>query len=572
MDMRHPAAVVALLSALLPATALTASMRTWITPQSGRITLGATMQLHVEVNGNIGGRQPLNLRLLTADFTIGQSTGRYQLINGKAISRWQIALTPKRTGKLQIAPLSYGPLRSQAITIEVTPPPSEYRRGNNGPALAWLETGLERERSPVEAQLVYAVRLIHRGDFALLRSNPPPFPDNMQMRKLGRRNGRNSDGKPYIEERYALFPQRSGTLQLDAPTAHVRDQHRNQVVVLSGKAASAEITPRPATAQLWLPALSVKINDQWGIDDPNIEVGESLSRSLVLSAEGLLAEQLPELSIPEVAGLRRYPEADQLENSVNPHSVVGQRHQRSKLIPIRAGRLVVPELRVPWWNVESEQWEEAVVPERVLWVSATPSAVPDNTEDDGQKQAASSSGEAVGAPQSDAEIPPWQRSAPRGGSALQLAVATGSSALMLLFAGLWLRELSRRQRFQWGALKRHQRRGEREHKRLMRLRASCERNNAQEILDALREWCRHHPAWGGGTLSGLRRYSAAIDAALGDLERQLYAADVATDSEVWRGAKLWQAVEALRHTASTKNDKRPPAGALPALYPENQSA
>ncbi len=568
MKLCHPATAVALLLALLPATALSASMRAWVTPPSARISLGGTLQLHVKVNGNVGRRQPLNLRPLTADFDIGQSTGRYQVINGQATSLWQIALTPKRAGQLQIAALAYGPLRSKAIVIEVTPPPLEYRRDAKGPVLARLEAGLERERSPVEAQLVYTVRLLHRGNFALLRSNPPPFPNNMQMRKLGIRNGRNSAGEQYTEERYALFPQRSGTLQLDAPTAHVRDQIRNQVVVLSAKAASAEITPRPATAQLWLPALSVTINDQWGINDPNIEVGESLNRSLVLSAEGLLAEQLPALDIPEVAGLRRYPEPDQLETSVNPHSVVGQRHQHSKLIPTSAGRLVVPELRVPWWNVESKQWEEAVVPERVLWVSAAPSVVPGNSEEDASDNSSSSSGEAAGAPPSNAQIPPWQRAAPRDGGGVQLAVAATSCILMLLFAGLWLRELSRRRRFQWHSLQRRQRRSERGRGRLVRLRKVCEQGSARELRDALREWGEHHPEWGGGTLSGLRHQSTEMDAALGGLERHLYAADAtADDARTWSGAQLWQAVESLQRKASEKHSDKSPSWSLPELYP-----
>ncbi len=574
VSLGRPAVVMALLLTLSPAMVLGATMRTWIEPNSGHIKLGATIVLHVEVAGQIGIKKPLILNPLVDKFDVGTASGSYRNINGQVKAHWKIPMQPKRTGKLQIPALHYGSLQSKPIALVVSPPPSEYRRSDKGPVLARLEAILERDRSPVEAQLVYAIRLIYRENFELLRSHPPPFPENVLLRKLGARKGRNSDGEQYIEHRYALFPQHSGTIQIEPPSAHVRDSNRNRILILAANTVQATITPRPLDTPIWLPAQSLTLSDQWGIDDPNIEVGESLSRTLVLSAEGLLAAQLPELPALDVAALRHYREPDQLDTSINPHSVVGKREYHSKLIPISAGRLVVPEIRLPWWNVESEQWEEAIVPERILWVSAAPPSQPDQ---EGAlnvvvtNSATASPVEAPSAPPDSSQMPPWQREAPSRGNGRWMFSAALSCALMLLFASLWLRELHQRRRFQWLSLRRHQLRANNEQQRLAQLRDACKQNDALAAQNALRVWGAHHRELGGGSLLGLRQYHPALAAALDHLERHLYAADHLGDSEPWHGSTLWQAVESLRQAQATvsKDNPHPPAWALPELYPQH---
>ena len=41
------------------------------------------------------------------------------------------------------------------------------------------------------------------------------------------------------------------------------------------------------------------------------------------------------------------------------------------VVPTRAGSYVIPEIRIPWWNTQTEQVEYAVLPQRTITVAAT---------------------------------------------------------------------------------------------------------------------------------------------------------------------------------------------------------
>src|SRR6185436_3860414 len=62
----------------------------------------------------------------------------------------------------------------------------------------------------------------------------------------------------------------------------------------------------PADAP-WLPARSLSLSESWSPEPDHTQVGDSLTRSLTVTAEGLSSTQLPPLPGTDVGGLRRYP-------------------------------------------------------------------------------------------------------------------------------------------------------------------------------------------------------------------------------------------------------------------------
>jgi hypothetical protein len=106
-----------------------------------------------------------------------------------------------------------------------------------------------------------------------------------------------------------------------------------------------------------------------GLDSSQpLRVGQPLNLSLTLRATGLPADALPLPTLPALDGATVYPDksADTTGNS-GPW-LLGTRQRGFAVVPERAGKLVIPALRVRWWNVLTDRAEVAQIPPRELTV------------------------------------------------------------------------------------------------------------------------------------------------------------------------------------------------------------
>ena len=71
-----------------------------------------------------------------------------------------------------------------------------------------------------------------------------------------------------------------------------------------------------------------------------------------------------------IAGIKQYPDQAELDNSRSAKGISGKRVQKVALIPGTAGSYLVPELNLPWWNVQTGKMEIATIPARELIVNA----------------------------------------------------------------------------------------------------------------------------------------------------------------------------------------------------------
>jgi hypothetical protein len=96
---------------------------------------------------------------------------------------------------------------------------------------------------------------------------------------------------------------------------------------------------------------------------------------LTLLADGLTAAQLPELELLPIAGIKQYPDQAGLENSRTANGISGKRVQKVALIPGAAGRYLVPEIKLPWWNLRTGKMAVATIPAREIFVDAAAAAI-----------------------------------------------------------------------------------------------------------------------------------------------------------------------------------------------------
>lgn len=368
-----------------------------------------TVNLRIIADEQIQGIEP-DLTPLQQDFDIlntGQSTS-LQIINGRqnASTTWTITLAPKRKGKLSIPSLSVGKQRTPRQTLTVSAAAKRDKDGKQLPQEVFLEISIEPETAYVQSQLTYIVKLYHAGT---LRSGSltPPQPENALVQKLGEDVSYTSQhqGRHYrvIEQRYAVFPEQSGTLKfppvvfqgtINDPNQRQRsrlsplfddmfDVGGTRPMRLRSETLEVKVKPRPSAflGDDWLPAAQVILQEAWSEDPPKFQVGEPITRILTLQARGLLAEQLPEIDQGLPPTLKAYPDQAKLESGLDGKHLIGQRQQSIALIPTQAGHLTLPAIELAWWDTQQEKTRYARLPAHQVEIlpaaqAATPAPTP----------------------------------------------------------------------------------------------------------------------------------------------------------------------------------------------------
>lgn len=366
---------VMLLLLLMPLLALPAraadQARAWLDRDS--MQLGETVTLNVETNGAVG--EP-DFSPLQGDFELlnRSNSSSVSIVNGSATSTqlWAVGLRPKREGKLTIPALSVGKVKTQAVELNVGAAPV-VASANPGDDL-FVELSADPLNAYVQQQvrvtlkLYYAINLTDGGLDELTAADAV-------VQKLGQDRSYDAEraGRRYrvLERRYAVTAEKSGTLQLPAVNFRGRalagnDPNamffgRGRAVSARSDAVSVEIRPRPAesAAGPWLPAQSLELQLEGLQPGAQGRVGEPLTLSVGIVAQGLGFEQLPEIELPAIEGAEIYPDKSTTRSRENAGWIVGERSRKFAIVPKRAGTLHIPALSLGWWDTAKNQPAQA---------------------------------------------------------------------------------------------------------------------------------------------------------------------------------------------------------------------
>lgn len=519
-----------------------------------RLSAGETVELTLETSDVTQFGKP-DLSVLDTDFEVRDTrqVNRLTTLDGasQANTRWLITLLPRQTGSVQIPPLTLGELSSQPITLQVLP--SNTQEPSNELAPVFIEASLDHDSVYVQAQAVLTLRIYHSVSLFDDSSLSPLQLPEARIEKLGESRTYekliNGIRHGVIETRYAIYPQRSGVLQIPALVFSAtqvqaasavgpgQQQAPNPYGPQPGKAlqvSSAEInlTVKPAPQDWpghlpWLPARSVTLEENWNPDTINTQVGDSLTRTLSLKVEGLSAAQLPPLQNPDLPGLRRYPDQPQLSNEAHERGLVGRRQESEALVPNRAGAMELPSIEVTWWNTQEEHIEHTSVPARTLQVTSNPGLAVDTP---------------VGSEHST--LAPWLWVWQL--STLFFACTT------LLGAIFWWRARGQ------PAVARSAQNGPSPRTVLDDLKRACQANDPQATRQALDAWARQQPE----TLADMAARFVPLSDALDGLNGALYS----EAGQFWLGEDLWRAIRTLPASERVQQDNG--EAGLPPLYPK----
>lgn len=471
-----------------------------------------------------------------------RSETQMSIVNGRqtAVVRVLLTLEPKRPGTLKIPALSFPGATTKPLELKVEPAP-ELEPGEMPPV--FIEMSMDPSDGPyyVHSQLSLTVKIFYQQNLTEASINPPA-PDQASVRLL--------DEVPYPAERngtryrvlqrsYAIFPERSGSLVIPPLrlTGRLIERSgdrlwqpsvRGRRITEESEPLEIEILPRPAgfAGEHWLPARELVLSQQL-TETNQLRVGEPVTRTVIIDAIGLEENMLEEPVWPELADARIYPDQPQGISRDDGQWVRGHKEFRYAVVPEKAGALVLPELRLEWWDTVNDQPRTAVLPELVVEVAPL-QLVPENIR--------SPSLDANGLDR--AGIEGRQNSA--GGDRFWRNLAG-------MLAVLWLGTVVLFLRYGNGRSPRRSESPEppsAESDLLQALQKACRRNDGNEVRRLLRRWLNLFGP--PGTEGSIRQFAAmagpgALQDALDRFDRHGYAAE--TDSP-WDGAALWQAFDA----------------------------
>lgn len=324
--------------------------------------------------------------------------------------KWVLQVMPKQVGDFIIPAVPFGSDKTKPFQITVKP---ANQAGAGGQDELIFDLEVDKSTVYVQGQVVVTLRLMVDRNISGYQMSDLKIQNlDVVIESLGevKQYQTQLGDKDYLvlEKKIALFPQQSGTLEIEPAVAEVQISKRTlslfgafpdggNIRRIGSQGASIEVLTiaSESNAKQWLPATRLSLTEDWQGDITKLVAGEPVTRTVTLVAEGLTSAQLPELEQTQVDGIKLYPDKPLLQDQKTGAGVIGTRQQKIALIPTEAGIYTLPEVTINWWNVDTGKQEQAKIPSRTIEVKAGANASFGNGATQGQQPTSENSNEAL---------------------------------------------------------------------------------------------------------------------------------------------------------------------------------
>ena len=346
-----------------------------------KVSKDEVIQLRVVADEKLDGNK-VSFDALSGDFYTGRAnfSSSVNILNGSRTdsSVWTIAIAPQRIGKIVIPSFDVNGVKTAPITLSVTI--DEQTPTTDDMIEVRTQIG-KQQLFPKESTLL-DVRIIVKVDPRLLQ-NPElvqPIANGVSLDAIGEPKQYQAvlDGVDVliIDQQYRVTAKDAGEFTLQAPTLSGGVLYGNnrsgstKILTLNHKAPTLTITvhPIPENYQgIWLPTSKLSMTQSWqradgslvSSSDTEMATGDALTRTITLTAMGLTANQLPNLSIKNPDAFRVYPEKPTFtENSDGSVTMT----TKQVLIAKQAGNYELPKIIMNWWNTTTNLADQSTLP------------------------------------------------------------------------------------------------------------------------------------------------------------------------------------------------------------------
>ncbi|GFO71496.1 hypothetical protein BJAS_P1078 [Bathymodiolus japonicus methanotrophic gill symbiont] len=317
-----------------------------------------------------------------------------QIINWEKTKsiQWVLTVMAKREGSLVIPAINFGQDSSQFAAVIVNEANNAQVAGQTNEDLV-LQVEVDSTQPYIQEQVIYTLKLLRKVNISQASLTEPELQDAV-IEKLGEDKNYNTrfQGEDYVvtERKYAIFPQKSGTMTIQPLTLTAEvilpgqrrmnsffNRQRTRTKRVVSNAVELTVKAKPAGAgSNWLPAKQIALQEKWTDQLEQIAVGQPITRTITLYADGATVGVLPELFVDNMLQhLKAYPDQPVLNEEAKNDGVLAFREEKIALIPGQTGSYTLPAIEIPWWNTNTRKMEIARIPERTITaIDATDSA------------------------------------------------------------------------------------------------------------------------------------------------------------------------------------------------------
>lgn len=345
------------------------------------VDLNESFMLEVTVDTNTD-LEP-DLTVLDENFYVGQVSqlSNTSIFNGeiRRSRTWTIALMPKSTGVQEIPAISIGNEQSAPVRINVNEPSN----APPGEADVFVSSEVDQAETYVQAQILYRIKVYRAVATRQPALREPTISGAEVLVELaGDERSYESilNGKAYnvVERVIALYPQESGEISISPARFEARVLRNGRITgrkVFQSDSHTVSVLPIPAPPAeypnaVWLPARDVQLSEEWSREPDRISAGEPVTRRVTVSALGQIETQIPAIEPPLIDGLNVYEDKPELSRRIEADGIRGIRKDQYAMIGVIGGDIVLPELLVPWWDIDTAEWQVARLPERTISIKA----------------------------------------------------------------------------------------------------------------------------------------------------------------------------------------------------------
>lgn len=345
------------------------------------VDLNESFMLEIMVDTNID-MEP-DLTVLDEAFYRGQVSqlSNTSIINGqiRRSRTWTIALMAKATGRQEIPAITVANEKSAPISITI----NEATNAPPGEADVFITSEVDQTEAYVQSQILYRFK-VYRAVATRQEGRRDPVITGAEVliERAGDERSYEAilNGRAYnvIERVLAIYPQASGEIAISPARFEARVLRDGRITgrkVFESQAHTVTVLPIPAPpaevpGAAWLPARDVQLSDEWSREPNEVAAGEPVTRKVTISALGQIETQIPSLDPPDVDGMNVYADKPDLSRQYEADGIRGIRRDQYAMIGVRGGLMEVPELKIPWWDIEAREWRVATLPSRTIEVQA----------------------------------------------------------------------------------------------------------------------------------------------------------------------------------------------------------
>ena len=238
-----------------------------------------------------------------------------------------------------------------------------------------VEATISERRPLVQQNLIYRLRVFSSGN---LKEVTPVLPqlESIIFRQLGAPESRtisaDAQGNTLVTEyTYLVIPLREGTVNLPPPTISGRYTNNTPFEIKGRHGTVLYVQPARANVTPWLPLYDLQLEAH--IQDQNLaKAGEPLTLEIITTAIGAVGSQLPSVADQlKSEDFYIYPGEVTEDGRISSDGLdlLGSRIERFTLVPRYGGRLTLPAMSLPWWNLRTGKAATATLPMRQFEVS-----------------------------------------------------------------------------------------------------------------------------------------------------------------------------------------------------------